>query len=199
MPFWDAHPICSFLCCCETGLSVYQSFNAPNSDVHLHSRLPLVCDPRFRPPHVDYVNVLNDIQHHFFRALGLLNPPSSVFVLRRVQPKFFFTTTTTHRHSAYIPMRFCLSAFSVEKVLSEQYTSCDKLPMQRAKLVEAHECFSSNKTCYRASQQEHGHTKALASPGLQQSHSLVRRFPCSFQQRASISFFVSEEAGHNFL
>lgn len=92
----------------------------------------LICSPQLHTPFVDYVNVLDDIQHHFFRALGLLNPPSSVFVLRRVQPKFFFTTTTTHRHNAYIPMRFCLSAFSVEKVLFEQYTSCDKLPMRHA-------------------------------------------------------------------
>lgn len=42
IPIWEAHPICSFLCC-ETGVSVvYQLSNAPACHVHIYLHLPLV-------------------------------------------------------------------------------------------------------------------------------------------------------------
>lgn len=50
------HPTCSFLCC-ETGLSVYQPFNAPAFDAYFRSRLPHFCDRRLLDTRIDYVNI----------------------------------------------------------------------------------------------------------------------------------------------
>ena len=98
-PLGTLHPTCSFLCC-ETGLSVYQSLNAPAFDTCFRSCLPLVCDLRLPNTRIDYVNTL--LMSSNVISLELLDCRSSEQRIRASRPAQNLRRGSNHTSARYL-------------------------------------------------------------------------------------------------